>query len=90
MDQSDDDSAAQWLTRLRYRLREVDLIGQLADALYVVILPHTKRRAAEAFRQRIAAELGPHSPLALSTVEITEPRHLTQVLAGLNATGEPR
>jgi hypothetical protein len=89
MDQSNDDSAAQWLTRLRHCLREVDLIGQLADALYVVILPHTKRRAAEAVCQRIAAELGPHSPLALSTVEITEPRHLAPILAGLNAPGEP-
>ena len=85
----DDDSTAQWLTRLRHCLREVDLIGQLADALYVVILPHTKRRAAEACRQRVAAELGPHSPLTLSTVEITEPRHLAQILAGLNAPGEP-
>jgi GGDEF domain-containing protein len=85
----DDDSTAQWLTRLRHCLREVDLIGQLADALYVVILPHTKRRAAEAVCQRIAAELGPHSPLALSTVEITEPRHLAPILAGLNAPGDP-
>ena len=87
MGQSGDDSPTQWLTRLRHCLREVDLIGQLADALYVVILPQTKWRAAEAFRQRILAELGPQSPLTLSTVEITEPRHLAQVLAGLNARG---
>ncbi len=33
MDQSDNDSPAQWLTRLRRCLPDVDLIGQLADAL---------------------------------------------------------
>ena len=88
MDQVD---PAQWLTRLRRCLPDVDLIGQLADALYIVILPQTRRRAAEALRQRIVAELGPQSPLTLSTVEITEPRHLASVLApvlaGLNARG---
>jgi Thaumarchaeal output domain 1 len=88
MDQSGDDSLTQWLTRLRQGLREVDRIGQLADSLYVVILPQTKQRAAEALRQSIVAELGPQSPITLSTVEITEPRHLAQVLAGLNARGE--
>jgi hypothetical protein len=85
LDQRGDDSPTQWLTRLRDCLREVDLIGQLADAVYVVILPQTRRRAAEALRQRILAELGPQSPFLLSTVEITEPRHLAQVLAGHNA-----
>jgi hypothetical protein len=84
IDESGDDSQTQWLTRLRHCLRDVDLIGQLADALYVVVLPQTKRRAAEAIRQTIATELGPHSPLTLSTIEITEPAHLAQVLAGLN------
>jgi Thaumarchaeal output domain 1 len=79
-----DDSPRQWLTRLRLCLREIDLIGQLADALYVVILPQTRRREAEALRQRILAELGAKSPLILSTVEITEPRQLAQVLAGRN------
>jgi hypothetical protein len=88
MDQSGDDSLTQWLTRLRQCLREVDLIGQVADALYVVILPQTKRRMAETLRQRIQAELGPQSPLTLSTVEITEPRHLAQVFAVLKARGE--
>ena len=44
------------------------------DAVYVVILPQTKRREAEALRQRIVAELGPQSPITLSAVEITEPR----------------
>jgi hypothetical protein len=87
MDQSDED-LVQWLTRLRQCLREVDLIGQLADSLYIVTLPQTKRREAEALRQRIVAELGPQSPITFSTIEITEPSHLAQVLAGLNARGE--
>ena len=88
MDHVGEDSLAQWLTRLRHCLREVDLIGQLGDLLYVVILPQMKRRAAEAERQRIETELGPKSPLTLSTVEITKPLHLAHVLAGLNARGE--
>jgi len=92
LDQRDDDAPAQWLTRLRRCLPDVDLIGQLADALYIVILPQTRQRAAEALRQRILTELGPQSPLMLSTVEITEPRHLASVLApvlaGLNARSE--
>jgi DNA-directed RNA polymerase subunit RPC12/RpoP len=86
MDQRGDIAPAQWLTRLRDCLREVDRIGQLADRLYIVILPETKRRAAEGLRRRIQAELGPQSPLALSTVEITEPRDLAKVLAH-NALG---
>jgi PleD family two-component response regulator len=70
---------------LRQCLRDIDLIGQLADSHFVVVLPQTKRREAEALRQRIAAELGPQSPLTLSTAEITEPRHLARVLAGRHA-----
>jgi hypothetical protein len=91
-DPGEDDSPAKWLTGLRRCLPDVDLIGQLADALYIVILPQTRYRAAEALRQRILAELGTQSPLTLSTVEITEPRHLAAVLApvlaGLNARSE--
>src|SRR5262249_53415540 len=88
MDQDGDDSLTLWLTRLRRCLREGDLIGQLAGLLYVVILPQTKRRGAEALRQRIEAELGPQSPITLSTVEITNQADLAQVFAGLNARGE--
>jgi uncharacterized OB-fold protein len=80
-------SPTQWLTRLRQCLREVDRIGQLWEAVYVVILPQTRRRAAETLRQRILSELGPQSPFTLSVVEITEPRHLAQVLAGRNTLG---
>jgi Thaumarchaeal output domain 1 len=87
IDQSGDLTPAHWLTRIRQCLREVDLIGQLADALYVVILPQTKRRAAEALSQRIMAELGPQSPITLTTVEINEPKDLSQALAGLGARG---
>ncbi len=87
IDQRGGDSPTQWLTRLRHCLREVDRIGQLWEAVYVVILPQTRRRAAEALRQRIQSELGPPSPFTLSVVEITEPRHLAQVLAGRNALG---
>ena len=84
LEQHGDNSPTQWLTRLRDCLREVDVIGQLADAVYVVILPQTKKRAAEALRQRILAQLGAQSPLTVTVVEITEPRHLAQVVAGRN------
>lgn len=87
-DQPGGDPLTQWLTRLRNCLREVDLIGRLWDAVYVVVLPQTKRRAADGLRQRILAELGPQSPFTLSTVEITEPRHLAQILAGRHPRGQ--
>jgi hypothetical protein len=85
----DNDDASRWLTDLRRCLREVDLIGQLADSLYIVVLPQTKRHEAEALRQRIAAEFGLESPVTLSTFEITEQRHLSRILAGLTEQGEP-
>lgn len=83
--QGEANSLAQWLIRLRRCLREIDLIGQLGDAVYVVILPQTNRREAETLRQSIVAELGPQSPITLSAVEITEPRQLAQVLAPFKA-----
>jgi hypothetical protein len=84
LDRSDDISLAQWLTRLRHCLRDVDLLGQLGDALYLVVLPQTRRRAAESFRERIAKDLGPNSPFTLSTVEIADRRDLAQLIAGRN------
>jgi GGDEF domain-containing protein len=76
------------LTRIRQCLREVDLIGQLTDAVYVVILPQTARKAAEALRKRILSELAPRPP-ALLAVQITEPIHLEQVLSRRSAVGGP-
>ena len=71
---------AQWLNRLRSRLREVDLVGQLTDALYLVILPETKQGQAEATCRRIAAGLGSESPFTLSAVEIKEQQDLVKIL----------
>jgi hypothetical protein len=88
MERRGDDSPAAWLGRLRDCLREIDVIGQLRDAVYVVLLPQTTRRAAEALRQQISTQLGPQSPFSLSVVEITEAKHLTQVLAGRNSRAE--
>ena len=82
-------SPGSWLTRLRQCLREVDLIGQLADTVFVVILPQTKQRAAEALRHRIVAELGPQLPWTLSAIEITEPTQLAQILAHRSAVRDP-
>jgi hypothetical protein len=75
-----EDSATGWLNRLRECLREIDLIGQLADAVYMVVLPQTERKGADALCQDIAAKLGPDSPLILKLIEITEPRHLLAIL----------
>jgi len=80
---------AKWLTRLKGCLRDVDLIGQLADVLYVAVLPHARSRDAESLRRRIETELGPRSPLSLSVVEIKERKDLAGVLAGLAGRGEP-
>jgi hypothetical protein len=70
-----------WVTPLRQYLREVDLLGQLADARYVVILPQTKRRAAEELRRQILAALGPAPPLTVSAIEIGDAKDLAPVLA---------
>jgi len=74
MDQSGEDSSTSWLTRLRSFLREVDLIGQLTDSLYVVILPQTQQHEAEQLKQRIIAGLGPQSAFSLSAIEMNEHR----------------
>lgn len=70
-----------WFNRLRECLREVDLIGQLAEGLFAVLLPQTRLRGAEALRRRILAKLGPEAQLTLTAIEITEPRHLDAVLS---------
>jgi rubrerythrin len=88
-DPTSNDSSTPSLTRLRQCLRDVDLIGQLADSLYLAILPQTKRREAETLRQQIVARLGSHSPISLSTFEITKPEHLAQVFASLKTRGQP-
>ena len=83
-DRREGDSLSDWLTRLRTAVRDVDLLGRLADARYIVILPQTKRKAADALMQRVRTGLGPQSPLSLTVVEITEPQQLTQLVAGRN------
>jgi hypothetical protein len=82
------DSPTQSLSSLRQCLRDVDLIGQLADSLYLAILPQTKRRDAETLRQEIVARLGPQSPISLSIFEITKPEHLAKVFASLKTRGQ--
>jgi GGDEF domain-containing protein len=79
------DSLTPWLTRLRKTVREVDLVGQLADARFIVLLPQTKRRAAEASAARIRSALGPDSPFVISAVEIASAPQITQLVAGRNA-----
>jgi hypothetical protein len=75
------DGLREWLTRLRRCLREVDLLGQLAEGVFVVILPQTDRGGAETVRQRLTAGLGPQMPFVLSTIEIAEPADLASVRA---------
>ena len=88
-DSHDDDPLANWLRRLKGLLRDVDLIGQLADVLFVVLLPGARRREAEALRRRVETELGPGSPLVLSAAEIKERKDLAAVLAGLAGRTNP-
>ena len=83
-DQTEENSIPLWLTRLREALRDVDVIGQLADTRYIVLLPQTRKRAAEAVRQNAVTALGPQSPFSLTVVEISKPAQLTQIVAGRN------
>lgn len=78
---ADDRHREHWLSRLRECLRDMDLIGQLNDTLFVAILPQTTLGEAEELRQRILAGLGPQPPLILTAVEVTEPMEIAQILA---------
>jgi hypothetical protein len=80
---------ADWVAKVRSCLREVDLIGQLADELYVVVLPQMKRGAADGVRQAIERELGSNSPVKASVMEIDGPRRLAQAIAGLGGREKP-
>jgi hypothetical protein len=86
-DQRAQEPPSEWLKKLSGCLREIDRIGQLADSLYVVVLPQTKKSKAEVLRKSIVAQLGPESPLALTVIEITEQRHVAAVLARNDAPG---
>jgi hypothetical protein len=80
--EADDGAPPAWLERLRRCLRAVDLVGQLADRRYLVILPQTRRRAAEALRRQILEALGPSPPFTLSAAEITAAKDLAPIVAG--------
>jgi hypothetical protein len=82
------DGLTGWLTRLRRCVREIDLLGQLAEAVFVVILSQTDKGGAETVRQRVSAELGPQMPFVLSTIAIAEPADLASVLAYRGAVRE--
>jgi hypothetical protein len=82
--QQESEALAHGLTRLRGSVREVDLVGQLAEARFIVLLPQTRRRAAEALAEKIRTALGPASPLQFTAVEITAAPQLTQIVAGRN------
>jgi hypothetical protein len=69
-------------------LRDVDLIRQLADSLHAAVLPHARRREADALRSRVETELGAGSRLALTAVEIEERKDFAGVLARLAIGGE--
>jgi len=86
---ADDDHQEHCLSRLCECLRDTDLIGQLNDTLYAVILPQTTLKEAEALRQRIWARLGPQPPLTLTAVEVKEPIEIDQILARGNTRSAP-
>jgi hypothetical protein len=76
---------AHWLIRLREAVRDVDMVGQLADARFIVLLPQTKQRAAETLVAKIQTALGSESPFNFTAVEITSVPQLTQLVAGRNS-----
>lgn len=78
---------APWLRRLRDKLRDGDVIGQLGEGTFIAILPQTGRRGAQALRRRILGELGARPPISVTPLEITTSQQLD---AYLNGTGGPR
>jgi hypothetical protein len=82
--QPEADALMPWLTRLRGSVREVDLVGQLADARFIVLLPQTRRRAAEVLADKVRTALGATSPFNFTAIEITAVPQLTQIVAGRN------
>ena len=71
---------SEWLERLRAGLRDVDLVGQLAGGLYIVILPQAKPGDAESLCRSIAAKLGPQAPIVLSAPDIGDQRDVAKLL----------
>jgi hypothetical protein len=69
-----------WLSQLRACLRDVDLIGQLTDTVFVIILPQTKLAEAEELRKRILAGLGPRPSFTLTPIEVAEWSQIAQIL----------
>jgi ssDNA-binding Zn-finger/Zn-ribbon topoisomerase 1 len=84
---TDDNHGEHWLSQMRECLRDMDLIGQLDETLFIAILPQTPLREAEALRRRILAELGPQTALTLTAMEVTEPAQITPILTRGNASG---
>ena len=83
-DRPGEDSPTEFLRRLRASVREADVAGQLADARFIVLLPQTKRRAAETLRQRVQAALGTDSAFTVTAIEITTANQVSQLIAGRN------
>jgi len=92
MDAGEGGSLAPQLFRLRECLRDVDLIGQLADADFLVILPQAKHREAEELRRRIGAEFGARPPFVLATLQSADEKQesVQQILARLHAESGAR
>lgn len=71
----------QLLAPFRDRLRDIDLIGQLAPSIFVIVLPQMAQREAELLRRQLLAGAGRPPPLAITAIEIATPQDLQQVLA---------
>jgi hypothetical protein len=82
VDEADGAAPPAWLERLRRCLRAVDLVGKLTERRYLVILPQTRRRAAEALRRQILEGLDNPPPFTLSAIEITAAKDLAPIVAG--------
>jgi hypothetical protein len=75
------ESELQALTRLRERIRDCDLLGQLADHRFAVCLPQTPVKGAELVRKRVA-ELMREAPfeISLEVLDIAKPEDLQALL----------
>lgn len=85
-----DASRAAWLRLLREKLRDVDIVGQLSERVFVAMLPQTRRRGAEALRRRILSELGPRPGTTVTPLKISAPQQLDTFLAQPASGGRRR
>jgi hypothetical protein len=82
----DDAPIASSLRTLRGQLREIDLLGQIDDRSYGILLPGTERRGAKVVERRAAAIAPQAAACRSDIVVISSPEDLVQLEAALQGS----